>query len=125
MNIFSGAEIHDGICTPAAGPYSFFHFFFNTGANGRVTDVGIYFYEEVTADDHWFTFRMIDIRGYDSTTGSHFLSYKFRCDEFYGCIGTEGMAFMLFPECIIFFEEFFHALIFTDGDVFHFRCDDA
>src|SRR5262245_52688692 len=98
MNMFTCAQVHDGICTPAAGPYSLFYFFFDAGGDGRVTDVSVDLYQEIAAYDHRFTFGVIDIIGDDGSAGSHFLSYKFGGDKFHRCIGAKGVSFVLLPE---------------------------
>ena len=63
VNIFSGGKIHKCISTPFTTPYGFFYFLVDTGSSGRVTDVRINLHKEITADNHWFRFRMIDVGG--------------------------------------------------------------
>ena len=63
VNVFSGGKVHQRISSPFTAPYGFFHFLVDAGSGGGVTDVRIDFHKEITADDHRFRFRMIDVGG--------------------------------------------------------------
>ena len=57
VDIVAGREVHQGIASPLARPYSLVHLFLDAGGSGRVTNVGIDLHEEVAADDHRFALR--------------------------------------------------------------------
>ena len=94
MDVFSCGKIHDVVCPPLGGPLHFFHLFIDGGCYGRVADVGIDFHEEITADNHWLVFGVIDIGRNDGATTGYFRANVFRGDV-RRHFGTEGLARML------------------------------
>ncbi len=112
--MFTSRQIHDGITTPTGTPHHLFNFFFNRGSGSRVTDIGVDFHQKVTTDNHRLSFRVIDIGWNNRTTFGDFFTNKFRGDV----IGFIGWQFAFGLQCST-------AHAFANGDIFHFRGDDA
>ena len=106
MDIVASGEVHESVATPFAAPYSLIYFFVDAGRSGRVTDVGIDFYEEVSSDNHRFALRVIDISREDSSSACYLASDELRCDM---SLDAELLAV--------------HVL--TNSNILHLRCDDA
>ena len=81
VNVFTGGEIHYRVRAPLRGPTHFFHFFFDARGDGAVADVGINFNEEVSANDHWLEFGVIDICGNDGASCRDFFAHELRRDD--------------------------------------------
>ena len=82
VNIATGGEIHHRIRSPARGPYQLFHFFFDGRGDRRVADIGVNFYQEIATNNHRLRFRMINVGRDNRTSGSNFITDKFRSDIF-------------------------------------------
>ena len=69
---------------------------------------------------------MIDISRDDGATGSDFIADKFGGD-FVGQISAEALTGVLHQYFLVFgiFSQFLQFHAFADGNVFHFRCDQA
>src|SRR5215472_5978222 len=80
MNVPARGKIHDGVGAPFGGPTHFFDFFLNAGGDSRVADVGIDLHQEVTADNHRLTLRVVDICGNDCSASCYFSAHELRGD---------------------------------------------
>ena len=94
VDVFAGAEVHDGVGAPLGGPTHFLDFFFNGGGDGAVADVGVDFDEEIAADDHRLELGMVDVGRDDGAAAG-----DFGADELGGDFGwdrgAEGFAGVL------------------------------
>ena len=94
MDVFAGGEIHYVVGTPANRPSQLFNFFADAGSDGRVADIGVYFYQEIAADNHRFDFRVINISGDNGATTGNFIAYELG-RNFGRNAGAERLAGML------------------------------
>ena len=118
VDVAAGGQVHDVVRTPAGGPDHLFDFFRHGGRDGGVADVGVDLHQEIAADDHRFGFRVVDIGRDDGAATSDFAAHEFRRD----IIGDFGAkAFTVADQAITLGA----ADVFADGDIFHFRRDDA
>ena len=77
VDVFAGAEVHDGVGAPLGGPTHFLDFFFNGGGDGAVADVGVDFDEEIAADNHRLELGMVDIGRDDGAATGDFGAHEF------------------------------------------------
>ena len=106
VDILSGGEIHQRVTAPFTAPQCLFHFFFNAGGSGGVTDIGIYLHQEVAAYNHRLRFGVVDVGRKQGASGSNLPAYKLRCDV---CLYSQLCAV--------------HVL--ANRHIFHFRRDDT
>ena len=76
VNVVARRKVHKGIATPFAAPYGLFNLLLNATGGGRIADVGVYLDQKVGANNHWFSFRVIDVGRQHSTTCCNLLSHK-------------------------------------------------
>ena len=85
VDVLAGGQIHHRVAAPAGGPGHLVHFLVDGGAERRVADVGVDLHQEVAADDHRLTFRVVDVVGDDGAAagdfGAHELGGDFRRDR--------------------------------------------
>ena len=126
MNIFAGRKVHQGIATPASRPGHLLDFFFDRGSHCRVTDISIDLDQEITANNHWLEFRVIDITGNNGATTRDLITHKLRRDLFRQ-IGSKGLALMLDQELLIgrVLAQFIETHGLADRDVFHLGRNNA
>ena len=120
VDVVARTQVHDGIGTPAAGPYGLFHFFLNRAGDGRVANVGVDLHQKVSANDHGLGLGVVDVGGDDGAARGHFITHKLGRNFALGGIGAKVLARML-----AILAGFFQALIFANGDILHFGRDDA
>ena len=100
MNVFTGAQVHDGVSAPLGGPTHFFDFFFDAAGDGAVADVGVDFDEEIAADDHRLELGMVDIGGNYRSSSRYFGTHEFGRDlAWYR--RSERLAWMLVAEGVL------------------------
>ena len=119
VNALAGGQVHNGVRAPADGPGHFFDFLADAGGHGGVADVGVYFDEEVSPDDHRLGFGVIDVCGQNGASAGDFIADEFGGD-FAGEVCAEILAGVL--------DGGGGALalqIFADGGEFHFGGDDS
>ena len=121
VDVLAGRQIHDGIGAPADAPDHFLDFFVDRRGERGIADVAVDLHQEVAADDHRLQFGMVDVGGNDGAAAGHFVAHEFGRDDG-GNRGAETVAGMLAGEE---FRQIVAALVFADGDKFHFRRDDA
>src|SRR5690606_10889209 len=114
-----------------SGPLHLLDLFVYGRGDGRVSDVGVDFYEKIPPDNHGLTLGMVHVGGDDGATASDFVPDKFRGDEV-GNFCPERLTWVLVMEEIARtlaigdgLESGFAAEVFTDRDIFHFRSDEA
>ena len=100
MDILAGGKVHDGVGSPPDRPDHLFDLFFDRGGYGGVADIGIDFHQEVSADDHRLTLRVVDVQRDNCATSRHLVPDELRCDSS-GDAGAPGMARMLDPSLSI------------------------
>ena len=69
-------EVHERVASPIAAPHGFLHLFFDARREGRVSDVGVEFHQEVAADNHRFGFGVVDVGRNDGAAASHFVTHE-------------------------------------------------
>ena len=128
VDVFAGREIHHRVGAPFGGPAHFLDLLLDARCDGAIADIGIDLHEEVTADDHWLGFRVVDVGGDDGAAASHLVSDEFRRD-FVRDIRSPRVAGMLMGQRVgrrlAFAAALGQAHVFADGDVLHLRRDDA
>ena len=122
VDVAAGGEVHHCVGAPAGGPGHFGYFLVNAGSDGGVADVGVDFDQEVASDNHWFRFGVVDVGGDDGAAGGDFGADELRGYDL-GEVGAEVHRFGAAHQGSA--EELLAAHIFADGDVLHFRRDDA
>jgi len=126
VDMLAGGQVHHGIAAPVGGPDHLLHFLGDAGADGAVADVGIDLHQEVAADDHRLQFGVVDVGRDDGAATGHFAAHEFGGDQA-GDVGAEGFAAVALEIAglAVAVLQLFQAGVFTDGDVFHLRGDDA
>ncbi len=81
VNIATSGKIHHGIHSLARGPYQFFHFFFD-GRSDRQLPILALTFTKLHWRNHRLRFRMINVGRDNRTSGSNFITDKFRSDIF-------------------------------------------
>ena len=135
VDVLAGGQIHHVVAAPADRPGHFFDFFVDAGRQCRVADVGVDFHQEVAAEDHRLDFRMIDVGRDDGTASGNFATNEFRGDflrnaraEVHALVLARHQLDHLFAVRAGMAQAFdvgLAILVFADGDVFHFRGNDA
>ncbi len=123
MNVFPSREVHHGISAPAYRPDHFLDFFFDGRGDRGVANVRVDLNEEVPANDHRLTFRMIHVRGNNRAATGHFVADELGRDDV-GNAGAPGLTGVLshaaaLAVALSAFTSHLTRLVFTDGDKFH------
>uniref|UniRef100_A0A0N4ZJL5 NAD-specific glutamate dehydrogenase n=1 Tax=Parastrongyloides trichosuri TaxID=131310 RepID=A0A0N4ZJL5_PARTI len=122
VDVLAGGQVHHRVAAPADRPHQLLHLFGNAGGHRAVADVGVDLGQEVTADDHRLTFRMVDVVGQHRTAARDFIAHELRRDDLLDR-SAERLARMLLQQAGI--ADRFQPLVLADRDEFHFRGDDA
>ena len=122
VDVAAGREVHHRVGAPADRPHHLLHFLLDRRGDGRVADIGIYFRQEVAADDHRLELGVIDVRRNDGAAARDFAAHEFRRDEERH---RSAEAFAVVVRRLRAFEHLLAAEIFALGDVDHFLGDDA
>lgn len=77
MNVVAGRQIHHSVGTPLGGPRELLHLLVNRRSDRRIAHIGVELGEELRADDHGFSFGMVDIARHDRTPCGQFAAYQF------------------------------------------------
>ena len=80
VDVLAGGKIHHVVGAPFGGPAHFLDLFLDRRGDGGVADVGVDFDEEITADDHRFAFRVVDVEWNDRATCGYLAADELRCD---------------------------------------------
>ncbi len=119
-------QIHDGIAAPADGPHQFFDFLGDRAGHSGVADVGIDLDQEIPANDHRLSFRMVDVGRNDGTAGRYLGAHELRCHRV-GQRRAKSLPAMASQEAgpVIGFPKTVQSLIFPNGDIFHLGRNNA
>ena len=77
VNVVAGRQIHHSVGTPLGGPRELLHLLVNRRSDRRIAHIGVELGEELRADDHGFSFGMVDIARHDRTPCGQFAAYQF------------------------------------------------
>ena len=106
VDIVACRKVHKCVATPITAPHGLAYFLFDSGRKGGVTDIGIEFYQKITADNHRFCFRVVYVGRKHCSAGGYFITYKLRSDMAFDSKSV-GIG------------------VFTDSHIFHLRGDDS
>ena len=131
MDVFTGGQIHYRVRAPLRGPAHLLYFLTNARCHSAVADIGIDLHEKVATNNYRLNLRMVDVRGDDRATGSHFIPHKLGRDVI-GNFRAKALARMLLIEHIagaLLILGQLHCLfapeIFADGNELHLRRHNA
>ena len=94
--MLAGGEIHYGVAPPADRPGHLLDLFANGGSKRGISDVGVDFHQEVSADDHRLRLRVVDVGRDDRPATRHLGTYEFGRDLRRN-FGAEALPPMLVP----------------------------
>ncbi len=80
VDVVSRRKVHQRVASPFARPYRLVHLFLDARSSGRVADVGVNFHEEIPADNHRLTLRMIPVGRQHGTSACNLVAHELRCD---------------------------------------------
>src|SRR5439155_24080179 len=96
MDVLAGGKVHDGVCSPPDCPDHLLDLFFDRGGHDGVPDIGIDFHQEVSANDHRLTLRVVDVQRNNCATSRHLVADELRSNSS-GDAGAPGLTWMLDP----------------------------
>src|SRR5258708_9425643 len=76
VNVATGGKVHYRVGAIVHSCVKLFEFFVDFRGDGGVADVGIDLAQRGHADGHRFKLRMVNVRGNDHASASHFVAHK-------------------------------------------------